>query len=58
MLYEVITKPLRPDHRRQLRAQHLEGHLAVVAHVVGEVDRGHAPRAELALDAVAVGERP
>ena len=40
----------------QLGPEHLERHLAVVAHVVGEVDRGHAALAHLALEAVAVGE--
>ena len=35
---------------RQLGVQHLEGHRAVVPEVPGEVDRGHAAAAELALD--------
>ena len=36
--------------------QDLDGDLAVVLEVVGEIDRGHAAGAELALDAVAVGQ--
>ena len=36
--------------------QHLDGDLAVVLQVLGEVDRGHAARANLPLDGVAVGE--
>ena len=41
----------------ELGAEDLEGHLAVVLEVVGEVDRRHAALAELALDAVAVGDQ-
>ena len=40
----------------QLRPQHLHRDLAVVLEVLGEVDRGHAPLAQLPLEAVAVGE--
>jgi hypothetical protein len=36
--------------------QHLEGDGPVVLQVVGEIHRRHAPAAELALEAVAVGE--
>ena len=42
------------DHGGQLRPQHLHRDLAVVLEVVGEVDRRHPARAELALDGVAV----
>ena len=44
------------DDRGQLRPQHLDGDLAVVLQVGGEVDGGHAALAELPLDAVAVGQ--
>ncbi len=44
------------ERRRQLRVHHLQGHLAVVPEVAGQVDRGHAPAAELALEEVAVAE--
>ena len=40
-----------------LRLQNLEGDLAVVPDVVGQVHGGHAALAQLALDAVAVGQR-
>ena len=40
----------------EIGMQQLDRHLAVVLEVVREIDRGHAARAELALDAVAVGE--
>ena len=54
---DLAQKPLGPEQRRQIGAEHLDRHLAVVLHVVGEVHRRHAPTAELALDAVAAGER-
>ena len=39
----------------QLGVQDLDGDLAVVLQVLGEVDGGHAALAELAFEAVAVG---
>ena len=36
--------------------EHLDGDLAVVLHVVGEVDGRHAALAELTLDLVGVGQ--
>ena len=45
-----------PSDGGELRAQHLDGDLAVVLQVLGEVHRGHAALAQLALDAVAVGQ--
>ena len=44
------------EHGHQLRLEDLDGHVAVVLEIVGQVDGGHPTRAELALDAVAVGE--
>ena len=41
------------DLRADVGAKDLDGDAAVVAEVVGEVDRGHAASADLALDAVA-----
>ena len=40
----------------QLGVEHLEGDGPAVAEVAGEVDRGHAAPAELALEAIAIGE--
>ena len=40
----------------ELGVQDLDGDLAVVLEVLGEVDGGHAALAELTLDAVAIGE--
>ena len=53
---DLAEEPLGADDGREVGAEHLDGDLALVAEVVGEVDRGHAALAELALDAVAVGE--
>ena len=36
--------------------QDLDGDLAMVPEIVGEIDRGHSPAAQLPLNAVAVGE--
>jgi hypothetical protein len=43
--------------RGQLGPEDLDRDRAIVAEVVRAVDHGHAAAAELALDAVAVGER-
>jgi hypothetical protein len=53
---DLLEEPLRADDGGQLGVQHLDGDVAVVLEVLGEVHRGHAARAELALEAVAVGE--
>ncbi len=53
---DLGEEPLGAEDRGQLGAEHLERDLAVVAEVVGEVDGGHAALAQLALEAVAVGE--
>jgi hypothetical protein len=37
-------------------AEDLDGHVAIVAEVTGEEDGGHPARAELAVDAVVLGE--
>ena len=54
---DLGEEALGADHRRELRAQHLERDLAGVLEVVGEVDGGHAAGAEFREDLVAVGER-
>ena len=46
-----------PRPARELGVEDLEGDGAVVPEVAGEVDRGHAAAAELALEGVAAGER-
>ena len=53
---DFSQEPVRPDGGRQLGSEHLDGHLPAVLEIVGEVDRGHPPAAELPLDGVAPGE--
>ena len=53
---DLHHEPLGAEHGGELGLQDLERDLAVVLEVLGEVDGGHAALAELALDAVAVGE--
>ena len=53
---DLGEEALGADDGGELGAQDLDGDLAVVLEVLGEVHRGHAARAELALDPVAVGE--
>ncbi len=54
---DLTEEPVGADGRCQLGVEHLERHRPVVANVVSEVDDGHAAAAELALDAVMVGQR-
>ena len=49
-------EPLGAEHRGQLGPEHLDGDLAVVLAVVGQVDGGHAALAQLALDLVGIGQ--
>ena len=44
-----------PDRPPRAPAEDLDGHLAVLQ-VLAEIDRGHAPGAQLPLDMVAAGE--
>ena len=53
---DLPEKSLRPQDPRQLGTQHLDGHPPVVLEILGEVDRGHAALAQLALKPVAVGQ--
>ena len=48
-------KAVCAERRRELGAENLHGHLAVVLAIVGEVHRRHAALAELSLDPIAVG---
>ena len=56
MVLDLREEPLGADDGGELGAEHLDGDLAVVAEVLGEVDGGHAALAQLALDPVAVGQ--
>jgi hypothetical protein len=53
---DLAQEPFAPEHRAEIRVQHLDGDFALVAQVMRQVNRGHAARAELALDPVAAGE--
>ena len=53
-----LTQEALPAQRGgELGAEHLDGDLALVPEILGEVDRGHPARTELALDGVAADER-
>ena len=54
---DLAEEPLGADHGGELGPQDLDGDLAVVPQVLGEVNGGHAALAELALDPIAVGQR-
>ena len=51
-----VRKRSPPMTARELRVEDLDRDLAAVLQVLGEVDGGHAALAELALEAVAVGQ--
>src|SRR5438132_12985062 len=53
---DLLEKSLGAEHRGEIRAQHLEGHVAIVLQVPGEIDRGHPAGAELALDRITARE--
>ena len=53
---DLLEESLRSERGGELGAQDLERDGAIVPEVVREVDHGHAAAAELALDAVAVGQ--
>jgi len=53
---DLDEEPLRPDARRQVGPQHLHRDEPVVPQVLRQIDGGHPSRAELSLDAVAVGQ--
>ncbi len=54
---DLAQEAIRPEGRRQLRPQDLDGHSALVPEVLGQVDRRHSPAAYLAQDVVARGQR-
>ena len=54
---DLRQEPLAAERRTQVWMQDFDGHLAIVLVVVREVDGRHTAGTELALDAVAVGQR-
>ncbi len=53
---DLLDEPLGAEDGGELGLEDLERHLALVLEVLGQVHRGHAALAQLALDAVAVGQ--
>jgi hypothetical protein len=53
---DLLEEAIRPDDRGDLGPNDFDGYLALVLSVTRQVDRRHAPLAELALDFVAIGE--
>src|SRR4051812_2806628 len=53
---DLSQKPLGPNGRGEFGAQHLHRHPTAVLQVFREVHGGHSSLAQLANDAVAVGE--
>jgi hypothetical protein len=51
-----VDEPLAADHRRKLRLQDLQRHLAVVLDILREIDCRHPAFAESAFDLVAVAQ--
>jgi len=55
--FDLLQESLSAEHGGEFRLEQLERHLAVVLHVLAQIDRRHAAFAELALNAVATGKR-
>ena len=53
---DLPQEPLGPKSVGQFGPEHLDRHLAVVLQVLGEVHRRHSASAQLAFEAVAVGQ--
>jgi hypothetical protein len=54
---DLAKEPVHANERRYFGMENLDRDLPRMAEVVGQVDRGHSPAAELALDAVLAGQR-
>ena len=53
---DLAQKAVGADDRRELVAQHLDRDVAIVLEIAREIHRRHPAGAELALDAIAIGE--
>src|SRR5438093_7704520 len=53
---DLAQEAIRPQARGQVGAEHLEGDQPAVFQVLRQVDGRHAPMAELAFDAIALGK--
>ena len=56
VIADLAEEALAGDRLRELRVKDLDRDVAIVLEIAREVDRRHAARAELALDAIPVGE--
>src|SRR5512134_3913952 len=54
---DLAQEALGAECGGELGPKHLQGDRTTVLEVLGEIDRGHAPAAQLALDRVAVLQR-
>jgi len=52
---DLAPEALGSESPRQLGVKNLECHRTIVPQVMGEIDRGHTPTSQLALDMVAIG---
>ena len=55
--FDFEEEAFRAEDGGQVGAEHLDRDLALVLEIVGQVDGRHTTLAELALEAVAVGQR-
>ena len=54
---DFAQEAVAAEGRAEIRMQHLDRDITIVLEIMREIYRGHATLAELALDAVAVGQR-
>ncbi len=55
--FDFLEEPLRAQRRGELRLEHLDGDVAVVPHISGEVHGRHATRSNCPLNHIAVTDR-
>ena len=53
---DLAEEPLGPERGGEVGPENLQGHLAVMPHIFGQVDRGHPALTKLTLDGIAAGE--
>jgi hypothetical protein len=51
---DLPPEPLGPDRGRELGVEHLQGDESEMSGVLGQINGGHAPTTQLALDPVAL----
>jgi len=53
---DFLEKPIAPDQRREVGLEDLDGDLAMVPEIVGEINRRHAAGADGPLDPIPAGQ--